>query len=474
VGSPEIVRGGVDDGEVLDTRLDPKQTIVACLGQWRESIVGCDDAGLQAQVRDIEAVSRMLHAVMLETVAELDSRNFAASTGFGTTKRLLAGMLQLSATEAGTRVAHATQLTARRTLGGEVLPPALPKTAAALAAGEIGLGQVRVIAETMNAIPASVGVEQREAAEADLARYARSFAPGSLSKIGRHILAHLDQDGPQPPEEPDVAAAAGELRLWERRDGRLGLEGFLEPEHGAAFRSLMERFAAPRPASEGIPDPRTPVQRNADALMEICGLARAAQDCPTTAGEPPHLTVTLGWDALCTGLGVATLDYGTHLSAAEARRWACDAKIIPVVLGGESEPLDVGRAMRTVPLSLRRALVARDRGCAFPGCDRPPGLCQSHHCRHWADGGDTSIDNCVFYARPITDMCIAPAGRFSSTAATSSSSLQPFWTPTAGHCTTHSAAKWSPPQVRRAGSRVHQADRGCASTRVAEVNYPGS
>ncbi|PZS39567.1 MAG: hypothetical protein DLM62_07560 [Pseudonocardiales bacterium] len=68
--------------------------------------------------------------------------------------------------------------------------------------------------------------------------------------------------------------------------------------------------------------------------------------------EPPHLAVTIDWDALRTGLGIAALDYGTHISATEARRWACDAKIIPV-LGGRSEPLDVGRAMRTVPLSIR-------------------------------------------------------------------------------------------------------------------------
>ncbi|MGH3839081.1 MAG: DUF222 domain-containing protein, partial [Pseudonocardiaceae bacterium] len=272
---------------------------------------------------------------------------------------------------------------------------ALPNTAAALAAGEIGPAQVRVIAETMNAIPASVSSTDHETAEADLARYARSFDPASLHKIGRHILAHLDQDGSEPRDEPEPTPAAGELRFRERRDGRLGLDGFLEPEHGAAFRALIDQFAAPRPAAEGIPDPRTTAQRNADALLEICGLARAAQDCPTTAGEPPHLTVTIDWDALRTGLGTATLDYGTHLSAAEARRWACDAKIIPVVLGGASEPLDVGRAMRTVPLSIRRALVARDRGCAFPGCDRPPRMCQAHHCRHWIDDGDTSVGNCV-------------------------------------------------------------------------------
>jgi Domain of unknown function (DUF222) len=380
---------------VTETLLDPRQVLVACLDQWRAAIVGCDDAGLQDQIRDIESVSRMLHAVMLEAVAELDSRHIAAATGFGSTKRLLAGTLHLSATEAATRVAHAAQLAPRRTLGGAVLPPVLPNTAAALVAGEIGPAQVRVIAETMTAIPPEVSLTEREAAETELARYARSFDPTSLHKIGRHLLAHLDPDGSPPRDEPEPTPAAGELRVRERRDGRLGLEGFLEPEHGAAFRALIEQFAAPRPAAEHIPDPRTTPQRHADALLEICGLARTAQDCPTTAGEPPHLSLTIDWDALRTGLGTATLDYGTPLSAAEARRWACDAKIIPIVLGGTSEPLDVGRALRTVPLSIRRALVARDGGCAFPGCDRPPGLCHAHHCQHWIDGGDTSVENCV-------------------------------------------------------------------------------
>jgi hypothetical protein len=369
--------------------------MAACLDQWRQSIIECDDAGLPDQVRDIESVSRMVYSVMLDTVAELESRNIAQAAGFRNTKQLLAGMLNLPPTEAGTRVTHATQLASRRTLGGEVLVPLLPHTAAALAAGQIGPAQVRVITETMTAIPTCVSATDRDAAEAELARHARSFNSTSLHKIGQRILAYLDPDGPEPRDEPQPDPAAGELRLWDRRDGRLGLDGYLEPEHGAAFRSLIEQLAAPRAAAESIRDTRTGPQRNADALLEVCGLARAAQDCPSTAGEPPHLTVTIDWDALRTGLGVATLDYGTQISAAEARRWACDAKIIPVVLGGRSEPLDVGRALRTVPLSIRRALVARDRGCVFPGCDRPPGMCQAHHCRHWIDNGETSVENCV-------------------------------------------------------------------------------
>jgi Domain of unknown function (DUF222) len=233
---------------VIETRLDPRQVMVACLAQWCESIVGCDEVGLWDQVREIESVSRMLHSVMLEAVAELDSRRVAATTGFGTTKRLLAGMLHLSATEAGTRVTHATQLAVRRAVSGEVLSPVLAHTAVALAAGEIGPAQVRVIAETMNAIPASVSTTDREAAEAELACHARSFDPTSLHKIGRHIPAHLDPEGPQPREEPEPAPAAGELRFRERRDGWFCLEGFLEPEHGAAFRALIEQLVAPRPA----------------------------------------------------------------------------------------------------------------------------------------------------------------------------------------------------------------------------------
>ncbi|MGH3511607.1 MAG: hypothetical protein ACRDQV_00370 [Pseudonocardiaceae bacterium] len=95
---------------MIEMQVDPRQAMAACLDQWRHAIVKCDDAGLPAHVRDIESVSRMVYSVMLDTVAELESRNIAVTTGFRNTKQLLAGMLNLSPTEAGTRVAHATQL----------------------------------------------------------------------------------------------------------------------------------------------------------------------------------------------------------------------------------------------------------------------------------------------------------------------------------------------------------------------------
>jgi hypothetical protein len=77
------------------------------------------------------------------------------------------------------------------------------------------------------------------------------------------------------------------------------------------------------------------------------------------------------------------------------RRLACDAGIIPAVLDGHGVPLDLGRERRLITGSLRRALVLRDKGCTFPGCDRPPRWCHGHHATHWIDGGDTKLSDNV-------------------------------------------------------------------------------
>jgi hypothetical protein len=366
-----------------------------CLDSLHETLTDLDDKGITQALREIEVLSRRTHAVMLDLVAEIDSRGIAGRAGFGATQRLVAKILHLSMGEARARVEQAALVGSRQTLTGEALAPRLPATAAALAAGEIGPGQLRVITETLGALPASVPQPARDRAEADLAGYARDFDPRRLRIIAHRVLACLDPDGPPPDDEPTAnTPPRGELWLRERRDGRLGLQGWLDSEHGNQMRALIEQLATRCPGTDGVADTRTVPQRHADALIELCDRARAADEFPTTGGEPPHVTVTIDWEALHAGLGAATLDYGQLISAAAARRIACDCKLIPVVLGGDSEPLDVGRTQRTVPMGIRRALVARDRGCAFPGCDRPPGLCEAHHCRHWIDGGETSAANC--------------------------------------------------------------------------------
>ncbi|MGH3898346.1 MAG: DUF222 domain-containing protein [Pseudonocardiaceae bacterium] len=374
---------------------DPAQVISSCLEDLRGGLSGLPDDEVVRALRQIEELSRTTYSVMLDVVAEAEARGIAGRTGFGTTPRMLSAMLRLSAAEARARTDHAALVGTRRALTGENLPPRLPATAAALAAGAIGTGQLRVITETMVLMPTSVPEPARERIEADLAGHARDFDPRRLRIIAQRMLDVADPDGPEPAEDASpVTPARGELWLRDRRDGRLGLEGWLDAEHGSMVRALIEQLTARRPTTDGVADDRTVPQRHADALIELCERARAAEGFPTTAGEPPHVTVTIDWDALRTGLGTATLDYGQLITAATARRIACDCKLIPVVLGGAGEPLDVGRAQRTVPLGIRRALVARDRGCAFPGCHRPPRRCEAHHITHWSDGGETSVANC--------------------------------------------------------------------------------
>jgi hypothetical protein len=93
-------------------------------------------------------------------------------------------------------------------------------------------------------------------------------------------------------------------------------------------------------------------------------------------------------------LGRATLlDTGQALSPGAARRLACDADLIPAGLGSTGQVLDVGRTTRVIPTGLRTAVAIRDGGCTHPGCDRPPGRCEAHHIKHWADRGPTDYAN---------------------------------------------------------------------------------
>jgi 5-methylcytosine-specific restriction endonuclease McrA len=91
--------------------------------------------------------------------------------------------------------------------------------------------------------------------------------------------------------------------------------------------------------------------------------------------------------------------WGLVLDRTTARRLACDAAVTRVILDPDSQPLDVGRRSRIIPPAIRTALVARDRGCTYPGCDRGPQWTDAHHIRHWADGGTTSLDNLVLLCR---------------------------------------------------------------------------
>jgi len=147
--------------------------------------------------------------------------------------------------------------------------------------------------------------------------------------------------------------------------------------------------------AEWVSDARTPQQRLADALVEAGERLLAQGGLPASGGERPQLVVTLDYDRLAAGLGSGTLTRGEEITPSAIRRLACDAGIIPAVLGTRGQVLDLGRSARTASPAQRRALTLRDGGCAFPGCDRPPGWTQAHHLQYWEHFGPTDLENLV-------------------------------------------------------------------------------
>ncbi|MDD7924752.1 HNH endonuclease signature motif containing protein [Actinomycetospora chibensis] len=125
----------------------------------------------------------------------------------------------------------------------------------------------------------------------------------------------------------------------------------------------------------------------------------SARPVPVERPGRPLLTITMDLRWLQQAIGHATLDSDALVDPRTVRRWACDAEIVPMLLGSKSEPLDVGRLSRSVTDAIRRALNLRDGGCAFPSCSRRPRRCHAHHIRQWFDGGPTCLDNLVLLCR---------------------------------------------------------------------------
>jgi hypothetical protein len=243
-------------------------------------------------------------------------------------------------------------------------------------------------------------VEELLVAEQQMVEAARHLRPGELKKFGRQIRDVLDTDGPEPAEE--AAARREALRLMNAEQG-VKFSGFLANDNAELFRTLVEAAAKPHKV-DGQLDQRSREKRQADALTQILTAAADTGDLPGRGGVKPHVTVTIDYADLVTQSRNATgdldtqsrnaigdLQFGDGLSASAVRRLACDAGIIPVVLGSESEPLDVGREHRFVTKALRQALNRRDKGCVV--CGAPPRYTHAHHIVHWADGGSTSLDN---------------------------------------------------------------------------------
>jgi hypothetical protein len=337
---------------------------------------------------------RMMQAALLDQVAEIHQRQVAKTVGYSNTRALLMDVLRVAPQVASRMVAHAEVIAESLTPTGHTTPASLPNVRAALHEGLLDPEHIAAIDDAVKQLPDWVDLDTRTGLEATLTETARGHHARVVRDQADQLLARIDQDGANPGEDARQAEPHNWFRSQRDRTGRMKFRGELEPETAELFEAMLGDLAIPQPPAPGVPDPRSAEERYGDAMAEV--VYRAAY--PHGSAQPA-LSVHLDVNLLLEGLGTATLDSGCPLSPQAVRRLSCDAGLIPIVLNGKSVPLDLGRTHRLVTPDQRRALVARDKCCAYPGCDLAARWTEAHHIKHWQDGGLTSLDNLVLLCR---------------------------------------------------------------------------
>lgn len=297
-----------------------------------------------------------------------------------------------------------------------------PVLAVGLREGRVNLRQARVIAAALDELPTRVGAEVLAKAEVHLVRLAAEYDPSELAKLGRRILEVIDPERFEEEEARTLADAekhASEkqrLRMRAMGDGTTRISAIVPDAAAALLATYLHAFTNPRLSDGAVRNRTDEAGQEASEKPAFGGplamlgrpkqLAEAFSQLleaidpsrlPIHGGDATNVTVTITLADLQKKLGVAALDNGVPgdgfdtISAAQARRLACTARIIPAVLGGKSEILDVGRGQRLFTKAQRRALLLRDKTCRAEGCDIPGAWCEAHHLVPWSQGGSTDL-----------------------------------------------------------------------------------
>ncbi|HVW81602.1 MAG TPA: DUF222 domain-containing protein [Mycobacteriales bacterium] len=324
---------------------------------------------------------RRLDGVLARRLQVMDTRDATTSECGRSTRAWLVEDQQLSNADACSRLSVA------RTY------PTRPAIVEAMLAGEATQDQAKVITSFLPKLPSS---EARDHAEKELLDIARYADPTLMARGLRELTDRLCLN--ETAEERAVRRREGRyLTLTDTIDEMVRIDGMLD-RVGAA---ILRKALYPLSRKAGEVDERTPAKRNADALVELATIAMKCGELPEAAGEPTQVTVLTHLTDLIAQLEAgdtctAFLE-GVAVSPNTARMLACDAGIIPAVLGSASEVLDLGRSTRTWSRAQRRAAKIRANGhCESPKCQAAILRCDLHHEDYWENGGQTNLDKAIY------------------------------------------------------------------------------
>ncbi len=314
---------------------------------------------------------------LLVLLAEFDQRDGWGSGGFVSCAHWLSWRTGLDLGAAREKVRVARALTE------------LPLIADSMRRGQLSYSKVRALSRV--ATPAN---------EADLLGFANAATAAHVEKV---VRAWRAVDRQEELERVNSRHAGRKLEYWYDDDGSLVIRARLDPEAGAVVVRALEAAAevedAPRSTADDPVDPPSWAQSRADALLRVAEAALGSGLDEPRTGDRYQVVVHVDGEALADGAtgGQVVLDNGIGISAETSRRLACDSSRVSMTHSRDGTTIDVGRKTRTIPPSIRRALEHRDHGCRFPGCTSRH--CDAHHVRHWADGGETRLNNLLLLCR---------------------------------------------------------------------------
>jgi hypothetical protein len=375
-------------------------TRTAAVDAWLDELADREPSSLsdteQADLlHELQRIERRVVAARLHVLAAAEKSRTARRSGAASTAAWAAGLTQADQQAAFRDVRLATDV------------EAAPAVEAAMGRGDISPAHAAIIVQASRRLPPSVTPTQREVVEQSLVDQAREMSPSRLRRAARRALGAVEPD-PQVVdahedtilvEEETSARARTSLTFHDNGDGTVSGRFTLPTLQGHLLRKVIETITAPRRGRLGSSRAQTgaPIETDWDnargtAFVELIEHLPTDHLTPATAAT---ILVTLDEGVLRGQLEAAGLDTGDRISAGEARRLACNAGIVPVVLGSRSIPVDLGRKHRLFTDPQRAALATRHSTCAADGCERPYSWCELHHWTPWQRGGQSDLRDAV-------------------------------------------------------------------------------